>query len=198
MSYDGVLCVILELIKHSIRSTCNLPIVGVRGGGNDNVAFLGPVTYGQHKYGHTRWGYRYEDDASVLNYLLTIINFSKLLEHGSQIFLTEGIRIVPNNDLACKVFFPSSESRHIHLWKFTLLHTVLYIGANCPDMSGTITIFKVLSHVPPDREPAPISRATTVQYCTSSYQLPTGTEINYFLPDIAEGASLVTRLALAS
>ncbi len=66
-------------------------------------------------------------------------------------------------------------------------------------MSGTLTILKVLSHVPPDREPVPISRATTVLYYnTSTYQLPTGPEINYFLPDIAKRASLVTRLTLAS
>ncbi len=30
MSYDGVLCVILELIKHLIISTCKIPIVGAR------------------------------------------------------------------------------------------------------------------------------------------------------------------------
>ncbi len=39
MRYDGVLCVILELIKHSIRSTYNLPIEGAA----LRVVFIGPV-----------------------------------------------------------------------------------------------------------------------------------------------------------
>ncbi len=60
------------------------------------------------------------------------------------------------------------------------------IGANCPDMSRTLTILKVLSHVPPDRE---LGLDIESNYCTALLAILTGPKINLpatFLPDIAE------------